>query len=364
MMTRVCDVTIRESEQLPGRSYDLEAKLEAGRVLDELGVPYIQAGFPVVGETEQSAVRELAETVDADVVAIARATEHDVEAALEANADVIELFGPLSDRHLTATVKTDRDTMYDRFRQAIDRATAGGAEVHLTLMDAFRTEIDYLRTACDRFDDVRYLGLADTVGATPPPAVEDVLNTLETDGIAPDRLGVHFHDDLGVATANAITAAAHGVGRLDVSVASFGERAGNPSLEEVAILCDRYGYADLELRNEELIPLCERVLDTLDEAVDERKAVLGADVFEHESGLHTAAMLRDPSTFEPFDPSTYGGRRTLMFGSGTGAGAARQLLSEADLDPTTARVDALLSVLDREGPVSLEAATDLARDLE
>ena len=363
-MTRICDVTIRESEQLPGRAYDLEAKLAAGRALDRLGVPLIQAGFPVVGETDRRAVSDLAETVDADVVAIARAMERDVDAALAANADVIELFAPLSDRQLTATVETDRETMFDRFRRAIDRATAGGATVHVTIMDAFRTDLEHLRSAGDRFDDVEVLGLADTVGATPPHRVTEVLDRLAADGIEPGRLGVHFHDDLGVATANAITAAAHGVGRLDVSVASFGERAGNPSLEEVAILCDRDEYAALGLALEELIPVCESVLEALGESVDERKAVLGADVFEHESGLHTAAMLRDPSTFEPFDPATYGGQRTLLFGAGTGTGAARQLLEDAGLEPTTDRVEALLAVLDRNGPVPREAAVELARDVE
>ncbi len=363
-MTRICDVTIRESEQLPGRTYDLEAKLAAGRALDRLGVPLIQAGFPIVGETDRRAVSELAETVEADVVAIARAMERDVEAALAANADVIELFAPLSDRQLTATVETDRETMVERFRQAIDQATAGGATVHVTIMDAFRTDLEHLRAACERFDDVEILGLADTVGATPPHRVTEVLEELTAGGADPDRLGVHFHDDLGVATANAITAAAHGVGRLDVSVASFGERAGNPSLEEVAVLCDRHDYATLGLALEELIPTCETVLEALGESVDDRKAVLGADVFEHESGLHTAAMLRDPSTFEPFDPATYGGQRTLLFGTGTGTGAARQLLEDATLEPTADRVAALLAALEREGPVDRERAVALAHESE
>lgn len=363
-MTTICDVTIRESEQLPGRSYPLEAKLEAGRALDALGVPYVQAGFPIVDETERRAVGELAATLDADVVAIARAVERDVDAALEAGADVVEVFGPLSDRHLRATVETDRETMLERLRTAVDRAAAGGAEVHLTIMDAFRTDESHLLTAHERFGDVRYLGLADTVGATPPPLVDERLGALEAADIDPNRLGVHFHDDLGVATANAAVAADRGVGRIDTSVASFGERAGNPSLEEVAILCDRYGYADLGLTSERLIPTCEAVLDALGESVDDRKAVLGADVFEHESGLHTAAMLRDPSTFEPFDPSRYGGRRTLLFGSGTGTGAARQLLEDADREPTDERVRRLLSTLERDGPMTLEEALALARDVE
>lgn len=363
-MVNLCDVTIRESEQLPGRSYTLEQKIDAGRALDSLSIPLIQAGFPVIGETEQQAVQILAETLSADVVAIARAKEEDVNAALAANADIVEIFAPLSDRHLTATVATSRETMLAQLRAAVDRATASGATVHLTIMDAFRTDLEHLQMAYDRFDDVDCLGLADTVGASPPHVVEALLDTLMAEGADPTRLGVHFHDDLGVATANALVAAQRDIGRIDVSVASFGERAGNPSLEEIVVLCDQDDSTTLDLQANALIPTCQRVLSTLKESVDDRKAILGKDVFEHESGLHTAAMLRDPSTFEPFDPATYGADRSLVFGAGTGTGAARELFAQTGRNPTDERIHALLSKLDREGPVDLETALELARSLD
>ena len=362
-MTDLCDVTIRESEQLPGRSYDLEAKLDAGRALDSLGVPLVQAGFPITGETDRRAVAQLADELTADVVAIARAVDGDVDAALEANADVIEVFAPLSTRQLETTIGTDRETMLDRLRGAVDRAADGGATVHLTIMDAFRTDHEYVLDATDCFDDVPTIGLADTVGATSPSGVDEFLEGVVDAGVEPSRLGVHLHDDLGVATANALVAARHGVSRIDVSVASLGERAGNPSLEEVAILCDRDGIVDFGLESSQLIPRCEAVLDALGESVDDRKAVLGGDVFEHESGLHTAAMLRDPSTFEPFDPATYGGERSLVFGAGSGAGAARALLESAGADPDDDLIRELLAALEREGPIGLEDALGLARDI-
>lgn len=363
-MVDICDVTIRESEQLPGRSYTFEQKIDAGRELDSLGIPLIQAGFPTIGDTEKQAVRTLSETLNADVVAIARAMQRDVDAALEANADVIEIFGPVSDRHLASTIGTNRETMIERLRTAVDRATAGGADVHLTIMDAFRTEFEHLRMVVNQFDDVQCLGLADTVGASPPHIVGEVLDKLLAEGVSSAQLGVHFHDDLGVATANALVAAHRDVGRIDVSVASFGERAGNPSLEEVVVLCDQYESTSLDLEVNELIPTCKRALAALDESVSDRKAILGADVFEHESGLHTAAMLRDPSTFEPFDPATYGGHRSLVFGGGTGTGAAQELLSRIGSDPSEKRVESLLSVLEHEGPVDLETALELTRTIE
>lgn len=363
-MVNICDVTIRESEQLPGRSYTLEQKIDAGRELDSLGVPLIQAGFPVIGETEQQAVRTLAETLNADVVAIARAMQQDVDAALAANADIIEIFAPLSELHLTSTIGTDRHTMYDRLRDTVDYATSGGATVHLTIMDAFRTDPKHLESALSRFSDVDCMGLADTVGASPPHVVGEFLDSLIERRDSSTPLGVHFHDDLGVATANALVAAQKDIDRIDVSVASFGERAGNPSLEEVVVLCDQLESATLDLRTEELIPTCKRVLAVLEESVSKRKAILGADVFEHESGLHTAAMLKDPSTFEPFDPSMYGGHRSLVFGVGTGSSAARELFAKVGHEPTDDDLRALLTKLSQEGPVDLATALEIARTIE
>lgn len=355
---RLCDVTLREAEQMPGRSYTVEQKIEAGHALDRLDLPLVQTGFPVTGEHDRTVTRQLADSLDADVVAIARAREGDVTAALETGAAVVEVFIPVSERQLDAVIGDSRESAFEAAEEAINVVRDGGAQAHLTLMDAFRTDAADVAPAFERFDAP--ITLADTVGARTPSFVAGYLRTLAELGTQLDRVGVHFHDDLGVATANALVSAQLGVDRVDLSVASLGERAGNPALEEFVVAIEQEGDG---VAREELVPACRAVLDSLDEPIDPRKAVIGDAVSAHESGLHTAAMLDDPATFEPYDPETFGGERTLLFGAQTGRGAARELLERAGQDTTDERVETLLERLADRGPIECEEALAIAEQL-
>lgn len=355
------DVTLREGDQRPGRSYAVADRVKAGIALDELGISYIQAGFPATGERDSRAIRRLAATVEADVIGIARAVPSDVDAAIDADVDIVEVFAPLSERQLRHVVGKPFEEMRRSIRAAIDRANDRGATVHLSLLDAFRTDVDRLRTVMDASPDIEYFNLADTVGITTPAGVTDRLDRLEG-AVDFEDLSVHFHDDLGVATANVLTARTSGVGKADVSVAGIGERAGNAALEEVAVATDAEDGPAVGVDRRQLIPVCRRVLESLSESAPDAKSVLGGDVVRHESGLHTAAMLEEPSTFEPFDPSRYGGRRELVFGEGTGRQGAKRLLKRATIEPTEDRVEAFLDALAANGPIKTTDAVELARE--
>jgi isopropylmalate/homocitrate/citramalate synthase len=252
--------------------------------------------------------------------------------------------------------------MLTAMRTAVDAVHDGGGTPTLTFVDAFRTPPDVVAAAVERFDDARFVSLADTVGTATPRSVREFLDAV-SETVDLSRTGVHLHDDLGCATANALVAADCGVGRADVSVASLGERAGNTALEElvVAAALDERTDVDRDLDVRRLVPVCRDVLDALDESVDPRKAVLGDAVHDHESPIHVAAMLAEPSAMEPYDPAQFGGTRTLVFGASTGRGGARRLLERAGRDPTEDRVERLLDRLADAGPVELDAALDLAR---
>ncbi|MFC6963651.1 LeuA family protein [Halocatena marina] len=356
----LCDVTLREAGQMPGRAYTIEQKIAAGTALDRLGLPLIQTGFPITGEHDTVVTRRLADTLEAEVVAIARAREDDIAAALESGADIIEVFIPISDRQLEAVIDDSRESAFDAAHEAIDSVRDGGAKAHLTLMDAFRTDAASVAPAFEQFDAP--ITLADTVGARTPPFVAGYLRTLAELGVSINRVGVHFHDDLGLATANALVSSQLGVDRVDVSVASLGERAGNPALEECVVAIEQDGDSGVVL--DELVPVCRAVLDSLDETVDPRKAIIGEAVTAHESGLHTAAMLEDPATFEPYDPEMFGGTRQLLFGARTGQSAARELLERAEREPTDERIENLLERLVDDGPLELDAALEMAERVQ
>ncbi|WP_132058815.1 LeuA family protein [Halorussus amylolyticus] len=357
---KLLDLTLREGEQRPGVSYSVDQKVEAARELDSLGVEYVQVGFPVADDRTARVCARV--DLDARITGIARAVPGDVEAALDAGVDVVDLFAPTSDRQLDGVLGKGRAELTEAAVEAADLARDAGAEVHFSAMDGFRTDPADLDAIFDAVDADCYT-VADTVGSRTPAGVTDHLEALDTDL---STVGVHFHDDLGVATANTLAAARLGVAKADVSVAGIGERAGNASLEEtVAAAAVGDENVEVELDANDLLPVAHAVLDALDEDVESAKSLLGDEVFAHESGLHTAAMLDDPATFEPFDPARFGGQRRLLFGSASGRGAARRLLERAGREPTGDRIAALLDRLGAvEEELTVEEAVALAEELD
>ncbi len=359
---QLTDVTVREGAQMPGRSYTADQRVTAGRRIDELGVAAIQTGFPRAGAVERETSRRLAETVAAETVAIARALPADVETAVETGVDTVEVFAPLSELHLEHDLGKSREEVFEMLRTAVDTAHAAGVDVRVSLLDAFRTDEAHIVDAFDRFGDVSLINLADTVGCRAPRTVRTRLETLATRADL-GRTSVHFHDDLGVGVANALTAAECGVANADVSVGALGERAGNPALEEL-VVAGTLEYDDtFGIETNRLIPLATAVLEDLGEPIPDRKPILGTEPTRHEAGLHTAVMLEEPTAYEPFDPERFGGRRTLVFGSGTGRGGARKLLEQAGIESTDDRIERFRDRLAEEGPLDQDAAMELAERL-
>lgn len=355
------DVTLREGDQMPGRAYGVEQKVDAARALDDLGLPFLQPGFPASGEKDQTVVAELAGTTDADVIGLARAVESDLDAAIDSDVDVVETFVPVSDLTLEHLMGATRDEMLSTLVDAVDHVHDRGGTVHVTLADAFRTDLEHLVEVFEMLPSIPYVTLADTVGARTPATVTETLDALG-DRVDLSRVGVHFHEDLGCANANALAAYEAGVGKADVSVGSLGERAGNTALEEVVAACALDHDDPLGVDREALVPTCRTVLSTLEEGYDDRKAVLGESVYEHESPIHTATMLKEPAALEAYDPATFGAQRRLVFGASTGRSAARTLLERAGVDADDDAVEAFRAALAANGPVDLEAALGLATD--
>lgn len=357
---KLLDVTLREGEQRPGVRYTVDQKIEAARALDHLGIEYLQVGFPVADNRTKRVCDQV--DLDAATTGLARAIPGDVEAAIEAGVDIVDLFIPTSNRQLKYILRKEFEEVQEAAIAAAELAHAHGVEVHCSAMDGFRTEPAVLDELFGTLDATVYT-IADTVGSQTPAGVERHLNALDTEF---SQLGVHFHDDLGVATANALTAARMGVTKIDASVAGLGERAGNTAVEEL-IAASLVGECslDLEIDPKRLLPTMHAVLEVLAEDVPSEKALIGGGVFSHESGLHTAAMLDDPGTFEPFDPARFGGERTLLFGPGSGRGAARRLLEHAGNEATDERTQRLLEELHSvDNELTLAEAMNLATQLE
>lgn len=353
------DVTLREGEQRSGQSYSIDQKVRGAELLDSLGVDYIQVGFPVARDGTKAVCARL--DIDTPVVGMARAVEGDIDAAVDAGVDVLDVGIPASDLQREHILGLDRDALVDRAIEVYDYAVDTGVEVHLSAMDSFRADPAFLSKLASAVDPPVFT-LLDTVGVATPA---DVVETVDAMDRNPARLGVHFHRDLGVATANVLAAAERGVGRADVTVNGVGDRVGNAALEEVVVAAT-VGEADVEfgVDRDDLIPTCTDFLEVLGEPIPENKPILGETAFEHESGMHTATMLDVPAVYEGFDPATFGGERRLLFGPSSGRGAARRLLERAGLDdPSDETVQTFLDRLrELDEHVPTDRALDMARE--
>lgn len=352
------DVSVREGAQLPGRSYTVEQKIDATRAIAELEPDAIEVGFPPTGDVDQTVFRELSDLA-VPTVALCRARRADVELAADVGADVANVFIPVSECQLAHVLGESREHATSMAVEAVEAARESGLTPRVSLMDAFRTP----PAAVAEVFDILPLGdvtLADTVGAATPSHVRSVLTALSAAGIDLSSVTVHFHDDLGLATANTLVSAEVGVEAAEVSVNGIGERAGNAALEEVVAARVLAG-APVGINHEDLIPTARAVAETLGEPVAEAKALLGSRATTHEAGIHTAAMLTDPGTFEPFDPDRFGGDRSLIVGRGSGRRTIVALFEAVGEPATDERVEAAFERFDSEKPRSFAAAKETVR---
>ena len=328
----ICDVTLRDGEQTPGVVFTKEQKLAIASELDSMGVEVIEAGFPVVSANEKETVKEIAnQGFNSRICCLSRAVKGDVDAALECDVDIVSIFIAMSDMHLKYKYHRSFEEMLGCAKEAIEYATDHGLKVRFAAEDSSRTPIDRLKRAFKEVETeykVQYVSLADTVGILNPTTthylVSEIYKSVNT------SICIHCHDDLGMATANTLAAAEAGANQLHTTVNGIGERAGNAALEEVMVALrvqygiDRYGTT-------KLTALSEMVSEYSGITPSVNKAVVGQNAFTHESGIHVAAILEEPRTYELFLPEMVGGKRNLVVGKHTGTKALKGIINSIGL---------------------------------
>lgn len=323
----ICDVTLRDGEQTPGVSFSMEEKQEIATRLDETGIEVIEAGFPIVSAHEKEMVRSVSRLgLDARICGLTRACREDVDAALDAEVDMIGLFIGTSDQHIAFKHKKPRDEVVHNALLQCEYAVDHGLIVRFGAEDASRTELpvllDIYRQAADH--GARYVTFADTTGCLTPLETATVIRELIPR--VPVPMAMHCHNDLGCATANTIIAAELGAFQLHTTVNGLGERAGNARLEEVLVSValkggiDRYDLTRIPA-------LSAKVQEFSGIPMPATKPVVGAHAFAHESGIHIAAILENPRTYEFIPPELLGVQRTFILGKHTGKRALTHILS-------------------------------------
>ncbi|WP_119680356.1 2-isopropylmalate synthase [Indioceanicola profundi] len=337
----IFDTTLRDGEQSPGASMNLEEKLRIAATLEEMGVDVIEAGFPIASNGDFESVREIGRVVKNSTVAgLARAARMDIDRAAEAlqyaERKRIHTFISTSPLHMKYKLQMEPSAVLQAVTDSVTHARNLVEDVEWSAEDGSRTEIDFLCRCVEAAikAGATTINIPDTVGYAVPEEYGALFRTLIERVPNSDKaiFSVHCHNDLGLAVANSLSGVANGARQIECTINGLGERAGNAALEEIVMALrtrsDVMPYAN-GIRTEHITRASRLVSTVTGFAVQPNKAIVGANAFAHESGIHQDGMLKNAQTYEIMTPESVGlNRSTLVMGKHSGRAAFRAKLKE------------------------------------
>ncbi len=341
----IFDTTLRDGEQSPGASMNLEEKLRIAQVLEEMGVDVIEAGFPAASQGDFNAVQQIAKTVKKSIVCgLSRATRHDIERVAEAIAPAergrIHTFISTSPLHMKHKLQMEPDAVHEKVIESVRHARKFTDDVEWSCEDGSRSEDDFLCRCVEAAIDAgaRTINIPDTVGYTIPAEFAALIRMLRNRVPNIDKavLSVHCHNDLGLAVANSLAAISAGARQVECTINGLGERAGNAAMEEI-VMALRTRQDMLPYRTgivtENIMRASRLVSAVTGFVVQPNKAIVGANAFAHESGIHQDGMLKNAQTYEIMTPESVGLTASkLVLGKLSGRHAFREKLKELSYD--------------------------------
>lgn len=307
---KIFDTTLRDGEQAPGCSMNLNEKLELALELDKLGVDIIEAGFAICSEDDFNAVKAISKVIqNAKVVSLARASKKDIdrayEALTEAKKPMLHIFIATSDIHLKHKLKMTREEVLESVKSSISYAKEKFDFIEFSAEDASRSDRDFLVKVYSLAIEcgATTINVPDTVGYATPKEMEELILFLKKNvkGIENIDISVHCHDDLGLGTANSLSAIAAGATQVECTINGIGERAGNASMEEIVMgIKTRKDFYDVYTDiNTKRIYKTSKLLSTISGMpIAPNKAIVGANAFAHEAGIHQHGVLQERTTYE------------------------------------------------------------------
>jgi 2-isopropylmalate synthase len=348
----IFDTTLRDGEQSPGCSMNFDEKIRMARQLEHLQVDVIEAGFPIASEGDFESVKEIAKQIrNCTIAALSRATLEDINRAWQALQYAakprIHTFIATSDIHLKYKLKKTREQVLDDAVKAVRHAKSFCDDVEFSCEDASRSDINYLCQVLEAViaEGATVVNIPDTVGYAVPDEYGTIIQTLSSrvPNISKVVVSVHCHNDLGLAAANSLAGIANGARQVECTINGIGERAGNASLEEIAMTIrtrqEKLGVTT-NINTEEIYK-SSRLLSTLTGMhVQRNKAIVGENAFAHEAGIHQDGVLKNTLTYEIMTPQSVGIKHsTLVLGKHSGRHALKQRYEELGYNLTQQELD-------------------------
>ena len=341
----VFDTTLRDGEQSPGASMNLDEKIRIATVLEEMGIDVIEAGFPIASEGDFEAVSEVAKLVkNSTVCGLARATKMDIERCAEAikpaESGRIHTFISTSPLHMKYKLQMEPDAVFEKVKESVSFARNFTDDVEWSAEDGSRTERDFLARCVEAAiaSGATTINIPDTVGYALPHEFSDLIGFLfnTVPNIDKAIISVHCHNDLGLAVANSLAAVGAGARQVECTINGLGERAGNAAMEEIVMALrtrqDLMPYAT-EVVTEDIMKASRLVSAVTGFTVQPNKAIVGKNAFAHESGIHQDGMLKHAETYEIMTPESVGlNQSQLVLGKHSGRHAFKEKLKELGYD--------------------------------
>jgi len=353
---KVFDTTLRDGEQSPGCSMNLAEKLDMARQLDALGVDVIEAGFAIVSPEDSRSVAAIAAAVkNCTVCSLARCAKGDIDAAWnalkEAKKPRIHVFIATSDIHMEYKLRMTREQVLRSIAENVAYAKSLCADIEFSAEDGSRSDREFLAECYSAAvaAGATVLNVPDTVGYCTPEEMYDLIRYLKEHvrGVEQVDISVHCHDDLGMAVANTLACVRAGASQVECTVNGIGERAGNASLEEVVMaLHTRAGFygAETGIRTQQIYKSSKLLSSITGVPIAPSKAVVGANAFAHESGIHQHGVIANAQTYEIMKASDIGiPKSTMVLGKHSGKHALRERLADMGYEVTDEQLDAIFT---------------------
>lgn len=338
---KIFDTTLRDGEQSPGASMNVAEKLALAKQLAKLGIDIIEAGFAFSSPGDFEAIKTIGNEVEGPIIcSLARAREGDIKRAWEALKDTprrrIHTFHSTSDIHLKYQFRISREEALKRSVEMVKLARSLVEDVEFSPMDATRTDVQFLCEVVEAVIDAgaSTVNIPDTVGYSIPLEFGAMIKTIHDRITNIDKavISVHCHNDLGLSTANSLSAVLNGAGQIECTINGIGERAGNCSMEEVVMSLRTRSdifHADTRINTEEIMRTSRLVTKITGISVQPNKAIVGANAFAHESGIHQDGLLKEKATYEIITPESIGLHSTkFVLGKHSGRHAFKTRLHE------------------------------------